>query len=68
VMLDYSQPAAVRLEISDDGAGVTTDGRPSGAGGFGLLGIRERAAQLGGRMSMESAPGQGSTLTVVVPG
>jgi signal transduction histidine kinase len=68
VMLDYSQPAAVRLEISDDGAGVTTDGRPSGAGGFGLLGIGERAAQLGGRMSMESAPGQGSTLTVVVPG
>jgi signal transduction histidine kinase len=68
VMLDYSQPAAVRLEISDDGAGVTTDGRPSGAGGFGLLGIRERAAQLGGRMSLESAPGQGSTLTVVVPG
>jgi signal transduction histidine kinase len=67
-MLDYSQPAAVRLEISDDGAGVTTDGRPSGAVGFGLLGIRERAAQLGGRMSMESAPGQGSTLAVVVPG
>jgi DNA-binding NarL/FixJ family response regulator len=34
VMLDYSQPAAVRLEIHDDGAGVTADGQARGASGF----------------------------------
>jgi signal transduction histidine kinase len=68
LMLDYSQPTAVRLEIQDDGAGVTADGEARGGGGFGLLGVRERAAQLGGRMSLESAPGHGSTLRVEVPG
>jgi signal transduction histidine kinase len=68
VMLDYSQPAAVRLEIHDDGAGVAADGQARGAGGFGLLGVRERAAQLGGRISLESAPGRGCTLRVEVPG
>ena len=68
IMLDYSQAAAVRLEVHDDGAGITADGHPTGGNGFGLLGIRERAAQLGGRMSLESAPGRGSTLRVEVPG
>lgn len=62
--LDYSQPSAVRLVVQDDGVGL--DGRaPSG---FGLLGVRERAAHAGGRMSLESLPGQGSTLLVEVPG
>jgi signal transduction histidine kinase len=68
VMLDYSQPGAVRLEVHDDGAGVSADGHATGVNGFGLVGIRERAAQLGGRMSLESAPGRGSTLRVEVPG
>jgi signal transduction histidine kinase len=68
LMLDYSQPAAVRLEVHDDGGGVAADGHSGGTGGYGLLGLRERAAHLGGRMSLESAPGQGSTLRVEVPG
>jgi signal transduction histidine kinase len=63
VTLDYSQPAAVRLEVRDDGAGTAREGA-----GFGLLGVRERAAHVGGRMSLESVPGQGSTLRVEVPG
>jgi signal transduction histidine kinase len=65
LVLDYSRPAAVRLEIRDDGAGSTADGQPTG---FGLLGVRERAALLGGRMNLESSPGHGSTLSVEVPG
>ncbi len=74
VKLDYSQPANVRLEVRDDGTGVAGvaggDGGDGGAAspGFGLLGIEERAAHLGGRMTLESAPGEGSTLRVEVPG
>jgi signal transduction histidine kinase len=65
VTLDYSQPSTVRLEVRDDGTGLaeTTAGK-----GYGLLGVRERAAHVGGRMSIESVPGQGSRLWVEVPG
>ncbi|GAA1862950.1 sensor histidine kinase [Asanoa iriomotensis] len=62
--LDYSRPAVVRLEVRDDGSGTG----PRDGEGFGLLGVRERAAHAGGRMSLESVPGKGSTLRVEVPG
>jgi signal transduction histidine kinase len=62
--LDYSRPAAVRLEVRDDGVGLAD----AAQGGYGLLGVRERAAHAGGEMSVESAPGHGSTLRVEVPG
>lgn len=63
LILDYTPTAAVRLEVRDDGAGMQASGS-----GYGLLGVQERAAQAGGRMSIESAPGSGSTLSVEVPG
>jgi signal transduction histidine kinase len=62
LLLDYSGPGAVRLEVRDDGAGM------KGGSGFGLLGVRERAAFAGGGMKIESVAGQGSTLSVEVPG
>jgi signal transduction histidine kinase len=67
LVLDYSLPAAVRLEVRDDGTGVAAaaDGE---APGFGLVGVRERAAHVGGTMSLESTPGRGATLRVEVPG
>lgn len=67
LVLDYSQPAVVRLEVRDDGAGTAGDGRAAQQG-FGLLGVRERTAHLGGRMTLESVAGRGSTLRVEVPG
>ena len=67
LVLDYSEPAAVRLEVRDDGAGTAGDGGAAPPG-FGLLGVRERAAHVGGRMTLESVPGRGSTLRVEVPG
>lgn len=63
LVLDYAD-AAVRLEVRDDGTG-TSDGRSPG---FGLLGLRERAAHLGGRLEVESSRGRGVTLTMEVPG
>ena len=42
---------------------------PSGTydGGIGLIGMRERLALLDGSMTIESAPGKGTTLVVEVP-
>jgi PAS domain S-box-containing protein len=57
---------AVRLEVADDGVGfdLATAG---GRGGLGLPGMRERVHRLGGRLQIESAPGQGTKVTVEIP-
>jgi signal transduction histidine kinase len=65
VLLDYGA-ASVRLEVSDDGTGLA--GGAAGGAGFGLVGVRERAAGVGGRVAVESVPGGGVTLRVEVPG
>jgi len=57
-------PPAFELEISDDGVGFTPD-RPR-AGGMGLRTMRERAELLGGTLDIRSAPGKGSTVSVLV--
>lgn len=56
-------PDAVRLTVADDGVGF----EPADAAGFGLHGMRERVAQVGGRLSISSTPGRGTTLTVDLP-
>jgi signal transduction histidine kinase len=55
--------SVVRLRVRDDGAGFD----PETARGFGLRGMRERAAQVGGTLDLRSAPGRGTSLTVEVP-
>jgi signal transduction histidine kinase len=44
------------LEIRDDGRGLPADG-PGRAGAYGILGMRERAAAIGARLELTSAPG-----------
>ena len=59
----------LRITISDNGKGMpqeSTDG-PDGKRGFGLVGITERAKVLNGSVAIESAPGKGTMLTVVIP-
>jgi signal transduction histidine kinase len=51
------------LSIEDDGAGF--DARHER--GLGLLGIEERVGYLGGRFQIDSAPGHGTVLSVVLP-
>jgi signal transduction histidine kinase len=57
----------VALDVRDDGDGFEPNVSPAGAGGFGLRGLRERTAQLGGTVEVESAPGEGTTVSVTIP-
>lgn len=54
----------LRLVIRDDGVGISAHGRGHG---LGLIGIQERARELGGSARIESGPNQGTELTVVMP-
>lgn len=54
------------VSVSDHGRGFDLQGLDQAAG-FGLWNIRERIELLGGRMKIKSAPGQGSTFSIVVP-
>jgi signal transduction histidine kinase len=56
----------VTLEVADDGRGsalLTTDVK----GGLGLTSIKERVAQLQGTLTLDSAPGAGTRVSVEVP-
>jgi len=60
----------VVLAVQDDGRGFVLPARWIELGReahYGLLGISERADALGGRLEVEAAPGQGTTVRVVVP-
>jgi two-component system, NarL family, sensor histidine kinase DevS len=56
---------SISAVIEDDGRGFGMD--ETGGNGLGLLGMRERIALLGGRLSIESSPGSGTTLSIEVP-
>ncbi len=63
-------PGLVRLEVNDDGQGFQAPAALTELAqrdSFGLLGIQERVRALGGSLSLCSAPGQGTRLTVSLP-
>lgn len=51
------------IEVSDEGSGIAA-GTPAG---YGLVGMRERAAGIGGRFEIVSTPGQGTTIFLFGP-
>lgn len=57
----------VSLDVDDDGVGFADVPRPREQGGFGLAGLQERLAAVGGRLEVESAPGEGTTVMAQVP-
>jgi signal transduction histidine kinase len=61
----------VRLVMQDDGVGLSPANLPDppgGDGGFGLIGMKERASLLGGEMRISSVLDEGTQVEVVVPG
>lgn len=69
ITLTYA-PDEVRLDVVDNGRGFDVDAqalKPSGLGHLGLDAMRSRAAELGGRLDIESASGGPTALTVAVP-
>jgi len=59
-----SQDGCARLVVEDDGCGFD----PAAASdGFGLPGMAERLALVGGALAVDSAPGRGTVLTASVP-
>ena len=54
------------LLISDNGRGISM-AEISSTKSIGLLGMRERAALLGGEFKISGAPGKGTTVTVIIP-
>ena len=58
----------VRLSIIDDGRGFAVPSDLQVYGGhWGLLGMRERASQINGKLSLRSTPGYGTEVVLLVP-
>jgi len=60
------------LEVADDGCGmedapVPRAGRSQSGRGWGVDGMRARAQRIGAQFALESSPGRGTCVRVVVP-
>ncbi len=72
---EHGGATQVRISLQRNGGGLHVAIRDDGAGfdpalpteGFGLISIRERAARLGGDVTVSSEPGAGTTVEVVLP-
>jgi two-component system sensor histidine kinase UhpB len=65
VKLRRGNADGVELRVSDDGRGFAFD---ESEGGLGIAGMRERALLIGAKLTIESRPGHGTTVRLVVPG
>jgi signal transduction histidine kinase len=69
VILDASDDGNVRLCVRDNGVGfdAAQAAKLVGEGHYGLAGMRERVLFIGGDFTVQSSPGQGTTLEVTIP-
>jgi PAS domain S-box-containing protein len=63
----FVEDGTVVVEIADEGKGFLHSRAMESGGGLGLVGMRERATMMGGRLTIESAPGQGTLVRAAVP-
>ena len=58
----------VSLSVKDDGSGFSKEGNGNGLPGhYGLIGMKERATQIGADLQLASEPGRGTTVSVSLP-
>jgi signal transduction histidine kinase len=68
VSLEYAESGVI-LRVSDDGVGFDASGsNPVRSGHFGLLHMRERAEKIGADLQIESRLGEGTSISVFLPG
>ncbi len=60
-------PDQITLVIRDDGRGFSIHEDPRTERHLGLISMRERTTELGGRFNLDSEPGQGTIITVQIP-
>lgn len=61
-------PTLLKAAVRDDGCGFNAGAKPGEtAGHFGLTVMQERARRHGGSLEVESRPGSGTTVTVLIP-
>ena len=58
---------SLTLRVQDDGSGFDPQSASQLTGHFGLLGMKERARQIGAQLSIQSQPGTGTHLTLTLP-
>lgn len=66
IAVDDPPAPVLYVDVRDDGVGAAAAALNS-AGSYGVMGMRERAAHFGGRLTIDSAPGQGTRVRLVMP-
>lgn len=66
ITVDDPPEPVLYLDVRDDGIGAPPEALAD-ARSYGVLGMRERAAHFGGRLAIDSAPGQGTRVRLVMP-
>jgi len=61
----WEEPGSLRFEVSDDGAGF--DARGAKGKGAGFVNMGDRVGAMGGTVQVNSAPGQGTSLSGRIP-
>lgn len=64
--LSYLDDVVV-LDLADNGTGFDPEATTTAAGGLGLHAMRERTTGLGGQLTIESTPGEGTTIAAQLP-
>jgi len=63
----HCEDAELKIDVEDNGRGLPGEPAQPGAGQDGLANIRSRVERLGGRFAVESEPGRGTRLRLVLP-
>jgi signal transduction histidine kinase len=62
-----SGPDGLRLEVTDDGVGLPKQGVAPVSGHYGVIGMKERATQIGAEFQLSNRPKGGTSVSVFLP-
>jgi signal transduction histidine kinase len=67
IRVELSEQPQLHVCITDDGVGFDPVWLEQQSGRHGIVGMRERAEQIGGQLCMQSRPGEGTEILVMLP-